>query len=140
MAKERTEEEQRLKKEKKEKRASTTSEAGIKKEKKDKKRKSTDATTQLLNTLETEKPGSVAVDEDGDVIVDAEPVESKQDLISVPLAALVPFANPLCDEKSGKKVLKTVKKGMLPHAVTNTYCADADRITQRPKPKRSSAA
>jgi len=28
----------------------------------------------------------------------------------VPLAALVPFANPLCDDKVGKKVLKAVKK------------------------------
>ncbi|EMC99220.1 hypothetical protein BAUCODRAFT_55619, partial [Baudoinia panamericana UAMH 10762] len=27
-----------------------------------------------------------------------------------PLAALVPFANPLCDEKAQKKVLKSVKK------------------------------
>ncbi|CAD0047393.1 unnamed protein product [Aureobasidium pullulans] len=29
---------------------------------------------------------------------------------SIPLGALVPFANPLCDEKATKKVLKTVKK------------------------------
>lgn len=95
------------KKEKKEKRQSAD---GVKKEKKDKKdRKSTDATTAILNTLETAQPGAVAVDADGDVIVDA---AAETSVAQIPQAALVPFANPLCDEKNGKKVLKTVKKGM----------------------------
>ncbi|KAI4235879.1 MAG: hypothetical protein L6R40_006343 [Gallowayella cf. fulva] len=61
-------------------------------------------TTQLLNTLEAQNPGSVAVNDasNGDltVKVKAKPL----------LGALVPFANPLADEKVGKKVLKGVKK------------------------------
>lgn len=63
-------------------------------------------TTQLLNTLEAEKPGSVVVKEqDGDVDVKVK---------TVLRGALVPFANPLADEKVGKKVLKGVKRGMYP--------------------------
>lgn len=72
-----------------------------KKEKKDKKRKST---------------SGAAVDADGDVtlgdvsvVKDDEEDEKKDE--AVPLGALVPFANPLCDDKSQKKVLKSVKKG-----------------------------
>ncbi len=36
----------------------------------------------------------------------------KLDLASRPIGALVPFANPLADEKVAKKVFKSVKKGM----------------------------
>lgn len=97
MAKDRSE-----KKEKKEKRKSVD---GVKKEKKEK-RKSTDATTALESTVEDAAPD--AVDGDDDVMdVDDTVVGSE-----VPLGALVPFANPLCDDKAGKKVLKTVKKGV----------------------------
>jgi len=82
-----------------------------KKEKKEKKRKST-------STAEVDvAPGAVEVDEDGDVVVEdvkaEEGSEGKKSAVKVeiPLAALVPFANPLCDEKAQKKVLKSVKKG-----------------------------
>lgn len=81
------------------------------KDKKDKRDKhigtevaNSELTTKLLNTLEDTKPGSVAVKEDtGDlqIKVKSEPL----------LGALVPFANPLADDKTGKKVLKSVKKG-----------------------------
>ena len=131
MAKQKPEAEILAKKEKKEKKrkreeAGEEAEVGITSErkKKDKKRKSADATTGVLNALEAEKPGSVAVDADGDVIVDAaagaEVTVVKEDedeekkpvvMAEAPLAALVPFANPLCDDKSQKKVLKSVKKG-----------------------------
>ena len=82
-----------------------------KKEKKEKKDRENAAaasdvepTTKLLNTLEETKPGSVAVkEEDGEV-----KVKVKMEPL---LGALVPFANPLADEKTGKKVLKSVKKG-----------------------------
>ncbi|KAL9632293.1 MAG: hypothetical protein Q9164_005407 [Protoblastenia rupestris] len=63
-----------------------------------------ETTTKLLNTLETEAPGTVVVKDDtGDleVKVKTKPL----------LGALVPFAHPLADEKVGKKVLKSVKKG-----------------------------
>lgn len=63
-------------------------------------------TTQLLNTLEGEKPGSVVIKEDEDVDVKV------RGAMGGLLGALVPFANPLADEKAGKKVLKGVKRGM----------------------------
>lgn len=111
MAKDKSEKKE--KKDKKEKK-SRASEDGVKKEKKEK-RKSTDATTAVLNAIEDDNPGAVAVvDNDGDVIVgDASEINGDSSaIVKVPEAALVPFANPLCDEKNGKKVLKTVKKGM----------------------------
>lgn len=82
-----------------------------KKEKKDKEKKiketeaeDVEVTTKLLNTLEETKPGSVVVKEtNGDLQVKVK---------SAPLlGALVPFANPLADEKVGKRILKSVKKG-----------------------------
>ena len=76
----------------------------------------TQITTQLLNTLEETKPGTVAIKEDtGDLEIKVK---------SAPLlGALVPFANPLADEKAGKKVLRSVKKGVLlpfPHIYNET--------------------
>ena len=96
--------------EKKAKRAETDGVHKSKSDKKDKKEKKVAAaasdaevTTKLLNSLEDTKPGSVAIKEDGDLLVKVK---------SAPLlGALVPFANPLADEKVGKKVLKSVKKG-----------------------------
>jgi hypothetical protein len=38
--------------------------------------------------------------------------EDEDEKKPIPLLALVPFANPLCGDKEGKKVLKSVKKGM----------------------------
>ena len=97
-----------------EKKAKRSEVDGVHKSKSDKKEKKekkivpagsdADVTTKLLNTIEETKPGSVVVKEqDGDVKVKVktEPL----------LGALVPFANPLADEKTGKKVLKSVKKG-----------------------------
>ncbi len=67
-------------------------------------------TTQLLNTLEAEKPGSVVIKEqDRDVDVKVRGATGGL------LGALVPFANPLADEKAGKKVLKGVRRGMSIH-------------------------
>ncbi|KAK5714131.1 hypothetical protein LTR15_011039 [Elasticomyces elasticus] len=126
MAKHETEDPTSAKKEKKEKKDKkrkhsevepadpvTPSETPAKKEKKEKKAKKS-KTVDL-----TEEPA--VVDEDGDVeVVDAAPVVDVKDeededkkvkiKIEIPMAALVPFANPLCDEKAQKKVLKGVKK------------------------------
>lgn len=91
------------KKEKKDKKQKL-SEDGVKKEKKEKKsRKSLDVSE------------LVEVDADGDVVVDESiaqiaNTESKDEKLTIPKSALVPFANPLADDKSGKKVLKSVKK------------------------------
>ena len=94
-----------------------------KKEKKEKKIKQpepvpevAEVTTELLNALEAEKPGSVAIKEDGDIQVQIK---------SVPLVgALVPFANPLADEKVGKKVLKSVRKGWDTYRSLHRSCAN----------------
>lgn len=71
-------------------------------------------TTELLNSLEKEKPGSVAVVKDGDVDGEGDVLEVKvkNAVVGRPLliGALVPFAHPLADEKVGKKVLKGVKR------------------------------
>ena len=97
--------------EKKAKRSETDGVHKSKSDKKEKKEKKTAAaasdvqvTTKLLNTVEEAKSGSsIPKEENGDVKVKVklEPL----------LGALVPFANPLADEKVGKKVLKSVKKG-----------------------------
>ena len=107
MSKDKSKKEDRSeRKEKKEKRAEADG-AVKKSKKKSKKELPEDTTTALLNRLENEKPGSVAIDADGDVIVgDADASD-----ITTPVGALVPFANPLADEKQTKKVLKAVKKG-----------------------------
>ena len=122
MAKDRSE-----KKEKKEKRKSVDA-SGVKKEKKEKRK--SDATA-VLNAIEDAAPGAVAVDADGDVIVDAD-VVADESSASIPLGALVPFANPLCDEKATKKVLKTVKKGesMKPFSLLDSQV----EIEQTPNP------
>jgi H/ACA ribonucleoprotein complex subunit 2 len=89
--------EKKDKKEKKEKRSEVD---GVKKSKKDKKSK--------LNGDNV----AAAVEE---VVKNAqEPVEvtkETEELAVKPVGALVPFANPLADDKVTKKVLKSVKKG-----------------------------
>lgn len=86
-----------------------------KKDKKDKKRKSTDVDGDVVMDAGAGAELAVVKDESDDekkVVVKDE----------VPLAALVPFANPLCDEKAQKKVLKSVKKGNEPYYVLSGYC------------------
>ena len=99
MGKEKSEKKDR--KEKKEKRSEAD---GVKKSKKEKKSKLSGdniaAAIVEVSTAEvteqTAKPST-----DGQVVISVKPV-----------GALVPFANPLADEKVTKKVLKSVKKGM----------------------------
>ncbi|KAK3716050.1 snoRNA-binding protein [Vermiconidia calcicola] len=104
---------------------------------KDKKRKSTDAS-------------AIAVDADGDaVVVDAAPGaeiavvkdednEDEDDKKAVavktetPLAALVPFANPLCDDKAQKKVLKSVKKAAKHKSLTRGVKETVKAIRKSP--------
>lgn len=85
---------------------STLVETPAKKEKKDKKEKKKE-----------KRKSEVAEVDDGGVEMEVhdEEEDRKEDVKSdVPLAALVPFANPLCGEKEQKKVLKGVKKGKSP--------------------------
>lgn len=111
MAKEKSTDKEERRREKAVKKEKRSEKDGVHKSKKpDKKEKKLAAaaedihvTTKLLNNLEDQKPGSVAVKVNGAVEVKVK---------SAPLlGALVPFANPLADEKVGKKVLKSVKKG-----------------------------
>lgn len=105
------------KKDKKEKKPKTVEVNGVskkvKKEKKDKKEKRKSDVTELLEK-EVESSASPAplpyrpavVDADGDA--DMSDAEAKVQIVG----ALVPFANPLADDKQTKKVMKGVKKGM----------------------------
>lgn len=92
---------------KKEKRSETDGVHKSKKDKKEKKRtteiEATEVTRKLLSSLKEETNSSIEVKENGT----AEPKIRTAPL----LGALVPFANPLADEKVQKKVLKSVKKG-----------------------------
>lgn len=95
------------KSEKKEKKEKRSEKDGVKKAKKDKKSKLSDENLAAAfdeATKEVEKP----VVETKALIVK----ESSGELVVKPVGALVPFANPLADEKVTKKVLKSVKKGM----------------------------
>lgn len=106
MSKDKSDAEKKARKEEKKKRkldesAVDVEEPAAKKEKKDKKKRK-----------------STAADEDVTIadesMMDVTEVEEKAVAASgdVPLAALVPFANPLADDKQQKKVLKGVKKGV----------------------------
>jgi H/ACA ribonucleoprotein complex subunit 2 len=90
--------------EKKEKRAEKDGvhKAG-KKEKKDKKDKAT-----LVDAVEKEIASQVQEDLEkaASVVDDAMVIDGER-----PIGALVPFANPLVEDKQAKKVLKSVKKG-----------------------------
>jgi hypothetical protein len=92
--------------EKKEKRAEKDGvhKAG-KKEKKDKKDK-----TALADAVEKEITSQVldGLDQAASAVVQADPMVVDGER---PIGALVPFANPLVEDKQAKKVLKSVKKG-----------------------------
>jgi H/ACA ribonucleoprotein complex subunit 2 len=95
--------EKRDKKEKKEKRSESD---GVKKPKKDKKSKlNVDNITAAFE--EATKDVEAPVVETKALAV----TESSGEAVAKPVGALVPFANPLADDKVAKKVLKSVKKG-----------------------------
>jgi H/ACA ribonucleoprotein complex subunit 2 len=118
MAKDKTE---KIKKEKKEKRSETE---GVKKSKKDKKSKlNGDNVAAALEEKLTHSEASVV----GTKAIEVK--ESNGELAVKPVGALVPFANPLADDKIAKKVLKSVKKGMAPFCYSDKQeclemCAD----------------
>jgi H/ACA ribonucleoprotein complex subunit 2 len=91
------------KKEKKEKRSEVD---GVKKSKKDKKSSLNGHNVEaaLAETLKESDKAVVKVAEDVNM-------ESAVEVVIKPVGALVPFANPLADDKVAKKVLKSVKKG-----------------------------
>lgn len=92
--------------EKKDKRSEKDGVSKPKKEKKDKKDKTAladavekEITTQVLDGLDQAAAAGVA-----EADVDAMAIDR-------PVGAIVPFANPLVEDKQAKKVLKSVKKG-----------------------------
>ena len=103
-------------------------EAGVTKsssDKKDKKEKRKALAEKALNEIDGNKSKKTVKqeDEDGDVeIKDAgseassddekTAVKSEKVASARPVGALVPFANPLADDKVAKKVFKSVKKGL----------------------------
>ncbi|KAI2790825.1 H/ACA ribonucleoprotein complex subunit NHP2 [Penicillium oxalicum] len=91
--------------EKKEKRAEKD---GISKSKKDKKEKK-DKTT-LVDAVEKEIASQAAENGAEVAAVDVAEIEVDAMAIDRPVGAVVPFANPLVEDKQAKKVLKSVKK------------------------------
>jgi H/ACA ribonucleoprotein complex subunit 2 len=115
MAKEKIEGDVKTKKEKKDKKEKRSEDDGVsKKSKKEKKqRKSKDPAEALLNQLENE-PDSVAVTMNGDIPqtkFDEQHEDEIEPRRNIPPEALVPFANPLADDKQTKKIFKSVQKG-----------------------------
>jgi H/ACA ribonucleoprotein complex subunit 2 len=107
MAKDRVE--KKDKREKKEKRSEKDGVSKSKKDKKEKKDRSSlteaveqELTTKVLDGIESAVAAVAPVAEADGMDIDARPV-----------GALVPFAQPLVEDKSAKKVLKSVKKGKL---------------------------
>ena len=100
--------EKKVKKEKKEKRSEKDGVHKSKKEKKDKEKEkkkpaaAPDILEPLSANLDTEMTGVATLNDAEDVKTIIKPI--------VPIGALVPFANPLADEKVAKKLLKGVKK------------------------------
>ncbi|KAE8153877.1 L30e-like protein [Aspergillus avenaceus] len=96
------------KKDKREKKEKRSEKDGVhkssKKEKKEKKDK-----TALADAVEQELTTKVLDGIDNAVASEA-PVDTEMDVDARPIGALVPFAQPLVEDKSAKKVLKTVKK------------------------------
>jgi H/ACA ribonucleoprotein complex subunit 2 len=107
MAKEKSE--KRDKKEKKEKRSEGD---GVKKSKKEKKSK-LNGDNVAAAFEEVTKAADKPIVETKALVV----TESSEEVVLKPVGALVPFANPLADEKVTKKVLKSVKKGAICYSV-----------------------
>lgn len=96
-------------KEKKEKKEKRSESDGVKKSKKDKKSKLNGDNIAAAIAEVTTK------DKDVEKENEVKDVEGVEGITVIPTAklvgSLVPFANPLADEKASKKVLKSVKKG-----------------------------
>ncbi|GMG28494.1 unnamed protein product [Aspergillus oryzae var. brunneus] len=101
------------KKDKREKKEKRSEKDGVHKSKKDKKEKKDK--TALADAVEQELTTKVLDGIDDAVAAEATAnVETEvMDVDVRPIGALVPFAQPLVEDKSAKKVLKSVKKGKL---------------------------
>lgn len=102
--------------EKKEKRAEKDGVHKVKKEKKEKKDKSA-----LADAVAKEVGDDVmeGLEQAGAATVKA---EVEIEAVDSPVGAVVPFANPLVEDKQAKKVLKSVKKGMFSLSLSIASC------------------
>lgn len=111
MAKDKADKEK--KREKKEKKRSETD--GVHKSKKDKKKsKLSEAVEKELTDKVLEELEKADANKEKDVVANGDVEETpaeKKEAEARPVGALVPFANPLVEDKVAKKVLKSVKKG-----------------------------
>ncbi|KNG89650.1 ribosome biogenesis protein Nhp2 [Aspergillus nomiae NRRL 13137] len=98
------------KKDKREKKEKRSEKDGVHKSKKDKKEKKD--RTSLADAVEQELTTKVLDGIDGAVAAEATAIVETEvmDVDARPVGALVPFAQPLVEDKSAKKVLKSVKK------------------------------
>ncbi|KAH0565015.1 hypothetical protein GP486_001585 [Trichoglossum hirsutum] len=104
MAKEKSEKKDKKAKKEKEKRSEKDGVSKIKKDKKGKKvAENGEVTAALLETLDRHSHSAEVIKIEDSLSI----------RIAPPLRAMVPFANPLADEKACKKLLRTVKKGTL---------------------------
>jgi H/ACA ribonucleoprotein complex subunit 2 len=99
-------------KEEKKKKTKRSDENGVhkskdKKEKKEKKADRQALAERALNEVKSAPAAQVKSDDEGEI---AETDAVAKGVLR-PVGALVPFANPLADEKVAKKVFKSVKKG-----------------------------
>jgi H/ACA ribonucleoprotein complex subunit 2 len=119
MAKEKSSEKSEHKKVKKEKKEKRSEKDGVHKRKKDKKEKKPVAAPEASDSDAAAPVAQPLVEKltngsSGKKVVEKEDVIMEEHAKAAPLlGALVPFANPLADEKVGKKVLKSVKKGIV---------------------------
>jgi H/ACA ribonucleoprotein complex subunit 2 len=108
MSKEKTEKKE--KKEKKEKRSEidgvTKKSKKDKKEKKEKSAEQVEAMLEQAEVVKAVKPKKEKKEEKQDVEIE------DRAMTVIPKEALVPFCNPLADDKQARKVLKSVRKGM----------------------------
>ena len=95
------------KKEKKEKKEKRSESDGVKKPKKEKKSKLNGDNVAAAFEEATRVADAPVVETEVTAVT-----ESSVEAVLKPVGALVPFANPLADDKVTKKVLKSVKKGM----------------------------
>ncbi|KAL9108493.1 MAG: hypothetical protein Q9227_006708 [Pyrenula ochraceoflavens] len=124
MAKEKSKEER--KREKKEKKLAE--EAGVKKSKKKEK---TVLNEKVLNALENES---------GTAPAPAEPIKIEEDVIRPrPVGALVPFANPLADEKCAKRCFRSVKKAAGARTLRRGVKEVVKSLRKTPLPSSSSS-
>lgn len=123
------------------------SEKKDKKEKKEKKRSETDGVHKSSKKEKKEKKLSEVAEKEltAQVLEGLEKKDAVEEVAAVngeaaetPIGALVPFANPLAEDKTAKKVFKTVKKGAFSFSISKMD--DIANVLQPPSTNPSNEA